>query len=71
MYNITKYRKAQKLVPDLVKALVEIENALNSLNKYKHFYPVLNTLDSLYDAKILLAAHLKEQQRIINTKGEE
>lgn len=69
--NINKYKKAKKIVPDLIKSLAEIEHAIDKLMPFKKYSPVEDVLCSLLDARVLIKAHLKKQKSIVDTKGAE
>lgn len=69
--NINKYKKAKKIVPDLMKSLAEIENAIDKLMPFNKYSPIQDVLQSLLDSRILIKAHLKKQKAIMDTKGAE
>lgn len=69
--DLNKYRRAIRLVKDLTEAHRRINKAIESLEYYKMYNPVLQSLVSLKDSKLIVEIHLKEQNRIVDNRGED
>lgn len=67
--DLKKYRLAKKLVEDLEKINVIMEQTKKDLKPYFHYYPVRQTLENLISNHDILLSNLKRQKIVVNNKG--
>lgn len=69
--NITTYKKAKVITKDLLDVLAIIDQTEKKLAPYSKYLPILNCLSHIADAKLILVAHYKKQEKILKNKGAE
>jgi hypothetical protein len=67
--NITKYRQAKLFAKELQEAVDILKNAMTSLEKYKKYDSVYDSILTLEATKIILEIHLRNQIRVMKNKG--
>ena len=70
VFSISEFRKAQKFVKDLDKALKVINAAEASLRSYEIYRPIHNILTTISYEKPFIEIFLEQNRIIVSTKGE-
>lgn len=67
--SLKQYRNAKTLVVHLQAILKVINLAIAGLQHFELYVPVHEVLQSMRSNKLVLEAHLRKQQKILNNKG--
>lgn len=70
-HDLHKYQRSIKLTKDINTILIKLNNALSSLEEYKHYNPVKDIIRSMENNKTILEIHLNKERHIMKNKGEE
>ena len=69
--NITKYKKAKKYIKDFNELVPIFKKFITDIEPFTRYTMVVDTYAEAQDNLKLLQLHLSEQNKIIETKGEE
>lgn len=69
--NLQNYKRAKIISKDLEKIIPILAKTYEQLKPYMKYRPILDTLDTISDSKLVLEIHLSQEKRIVDSMGEE
>lgn len=69
VYNLQKYKRAKTIVKELQIVLPILKSSYTALKPYIKYRAVMECINTIHDAEIILETHLRNEKKVISNNG--